>query len=54
MPICDICGEDVDKTTKCKVCGEKFCFDCGDVDEKLCIYCLDEDEDEDFDDDDWD
>ena len=27
---------------KCKVCGEKFCEDCGEANEKLCIYCLDE------------
>ncbi len=36
--------------TKCKMCGEKFCSDCGEPDEKLCIYCLD-DEDDDWDDD---
>ena len=55
MPICAICGEEVEITTKCKMCGEKFCPDCGEPDEKLCIYCLDDDEDEDWDDDeeDW-
>ena len=53
MPICAICGEEVEHTTKCKMCGEKFCTDCGEPDEKLCIYCLDDD-DEDWDKDDWD
>ena len=54
MPICAICGEEVEHTTKCKMCGEKFCADCGEPDETLCIYCLD-DEEEDWDDDvDWD
>jgi hypothetical protein len=58
MPICAICGEEADHVTKCKMCGEKFCADCGEPDEKLCIYCLDDDEgdwddddDEDLDDD---
>ena len=32
------------------MCGEKFCADCGEPDEKLCIYCLDDD-DEDWGDD---
>lgn len=56
MPICAICGEEVEHVTKCKMCGEKFCADCGEPDETLCIYCLDDDDDdwdddEDFDDD---
>jgi hypothetical protein len=50
MPMCSLCGEEMDHVTKCKTCGEKFCDDCGDTDEKLCIYCLDEDSDEDDDD----
>jgi len=56
MPICAICGEEVDHVTKCKMCGEKFCVDCGEPDEKLCIYCLDDEEfDEDEEEDeDWD
>jgi hypothetical protein len=45
MPICAICGEEVENVTKCKMCGEKFCSDCGEPDEKLCIYCMDEDDD---------
>ena len=53
MPICAICGEEVEHVTKCKMCGEKFCADCGEPDEKLCIYCLDDEDDEFDDDDDW-
>ncbi len=53
MPICAIRGEEAELVTKCKMCGEKFCADCGEPDEKLCIYCLD-DEDDEFDDDDKD
>ena len=44
MPTCAICGEQAEHTTKCKMCGEKFCADCGNPDEKLCLYCLDEDD----------
>ena len=51
MPICANCGEQVEVVTKCKMCGEKFCSDCGEPDEKLCIYCLDEDDELD---DNWD
>ena len=43
MPFCGICGEETSSTTKCVVCGDRFCMDCGDVDEKNCIYCLNED-----------
>lgn len=51
MPICAICGEEVENVTKCKMCGEKFCSDCGEPDEKLCIYCMDDDDDWDDDED---
>ena len=43
MPICAMCGEEFDSITRCKICGEKFCADCGEADEKLCIYCADDD-----------
>ena len=42
MPICAICGEEFDHVTKCKTCGERFCADCGEADEKQCIYCADD------------
>ena len=45
MPICSICGEE-SHTTKCKMCGEKFCSDCGEPEERLCLYCLDDEDDE--------
>ena len=46
MPICAICGEEFEHVTKCKMCGEKFCPDCGEPDQKLCIYCLDDEDEE--------
>ena len=57
MPICAMCGEEVEEVTKCKTCGEKFCVDCGDVESKQCVYCLEDDDDDwddsDEEDDDW-
>ena len=54
MPECAICGLDVDEVTRCKTCGDKFCSDCGEPKEKLCIYCIEDDEDDDEDDsEDW-
>ena len=50
MPICAMCGEEVEHVTRCKTCSEKFCTDCGDVESKQCVYCL-EDDDDDFDND---
>ena len=52
MPKCDLCGIDEDQLYKCKECGRKFCEWCGDVNEKMCIDCLDALEDEDWDDED--
>ena len=42
MSICSICGEEFDQTTKCKMCGDRFCADCGSANEKLCLYCGDD------------
>lgn len=59
MPVCEICGEEVNKVTKCNSCGDKFCEDCGSEDGKVCIYCEEDedakaqDEHEDDEDDDW-
>ena len=44
LPRCQICGNNVEKTYKCTVCGEKFCEWCGDVNDKICIDCLDSQE----------
>jgi hypothetical protein len=51
MSECEFCGETGKKIHKCKVCRAKFCEDCGLVDERLCMNCLDEGEfeDEEFD-----
>lgn len=46
MPECVVCGMESDKLYKCKRCGERFCEECGDVDEKLCLFCLDEEEED--------
>jgi hypothetical protein len=57
MPICAMCGGEIEYVTKCKMCGQKFCAECGKVDEKLCIYCQEDDDDlddDDLDDDDLD
>jgi len=54
MAICAICGEKENPVTKCKMCGEKFCGDCGETDTKLCFYCGEDPEDDDRGgDDDW-
>lgn len=45
---CEICGEPVDTVYKCKVCGANFCEECGSVEDKLCLMCLEEEEDEDW------
>ena len=51
MPICNVCGEEEEKVTKCKTCGTNFCEYCGEVEAKQCIDCLDgSDDDEDSDD----
>jgi hypothetical protein len=48
-----------DNLYKCKRCGDRFCEECGDIEEKLCLFCLDdeiEDDDDEEDDDedtDW-
>jgi hypothetical protein len=39
---------------KCKMCGDRFCEECGDTDQKLCLFCLDNEEgDEDSWEEDW-
>jgi hypothetical protein len=46
MPLCTVCGEESETVTKCKICGAKYCSDCGEHDDKTCIYCFDEDEED--------
>ena len=58
MPVCTLCGEDVEKVTECKECNARFCAFCGDHDDKICDFCFDEDsidydEDVEYDDEDW-
>jgi hypothetical protein len=48
MPKCNICGEKVEKLSKCETCGENFCFECGDLTSKICILCLEEAEEVDL------
>lgn len=43
MQDCDICGEEADQVTRCKVCGDKFCAVCGETENKTCIYCTEDD-----------
>jgi hypothetical protein len=40
-----MCGGEIEHVTKCKMCGQKFCAECGRVDEKLCVYCQEDDDD---------
>lgn len=58
MPECYICGMETEPVYRCKMCGERFCDDCGSPSDKLCLYCLEEDEEEDeedidLEDEDW-
>lgn len=46
MPVCDICGEEVETAYRCKKCGEPFCSECGSVEEGICIICQAELEEE--------
>ena len=43
MPECELCGEEATPVTRCKVCGEKFCADCGETSNQTCVYCAEED-----------
>ena len=39
MPICDVCGEEVETAYRCKECGQPFCPECGSVKDEICIIC---------------
>ena len=51
MATCTICGEEVETTFNCKMCGAKYCANCGDPDENVCTYCNEGGEEESFEDD---
>ncbi|MCW4048148.1 MAG: hypothetical protein NWE89_00275 [Candidatus Bathyarchaeota archaeon] len=40
MPICEICGMEVNETHDCVECEAKFCDECGDVKTELCYDCI--------------
>ncbi|MBN2336637.1 hypothetical protein JXL21_13850 [Candidatus Bathyarchaeota archaeon] len=40
MPICEICGMEVEEVHDCAECEAKFCDECGDVKAKLCYDCM--------------
>jgi hypothetical protein len=40
MPICEICGMEVEKVQECTECHSKYCEECGDTKQKLCYDCL--------------
>jgi hypothetical protein len=40
MPLCEICGMDMQELHDCKECEAKFCSECGDEKKKLCYDCL--------------
>ena len=40
LPICEICGMEVQKVHICVECKTEFCDECGDVKAKLCYDCM--------------
>lgn len=40
MPICEICGMEVQEVHVCAECETRFCDECGDVKAKLCYDCM--------------
>jgi hypothetical protein len=47
VPKCIFCGEIVDTLSKCDICGEEFCVECGKLTSKTCFLCLEEAEEDD-------
>ncbi len=39
MSICEYCGEDMPKTTVCRMCGKRFCSEDGYLEKNLCFEC---------------
>jgi predicted nucleic acid binding AN1-type Zn finger protein len=58
-PECIVCGTESNRLYKCKICGEHFCEECGDKEERICLFCMDseqnseEDDDWEIDNEDW-
>ena len=46
MPLCEICGMDVQELHDCKECQAKFCSECGNIKRGLCYDCLGWNDDE--------
>jgi len=42
MRECVMCGIQSNSLNKCKRCGDYFCDDCGSVEDKLCLFCMDD------------
>jgi len=40
--ICEVCGEEDEKLTACRMCGVNFCDECGYSEKYLCYDCGDE------------
>jgi hypothetical protein len=53
MPVCEICGMEVQKVYECTECEAKFCEECGDLKAKLCFDCIGWEE-SDIDNNEWD
>jgi predicted nucleic acid binding AN1-type Zn finger protein len=45
-PECEICGENAKAVYECEICGTTFCKECGKPSEKICMFCSEEEEEE--------
>jgi len=39
MPVCEVCGDEVEHVTRCSRCKMLFCDECGSVEDRLCMLC---------------
>jgi|GEM_PF-982250 len=42
VKVCEICGEETERLTACRMCGVNFCDECGYPEKNLCFDCGDE------------
>lgn len=42
MPVCEVCGDEIDSVTRCRKCDILFCDECGSVEDRLCLFCAEE------------